>query len=102
VSEARTLANELAARAERGSRHDPVSYTVSPRSHRGRQGHLPLLLDSDEQGRGISNNPRHFWDIQHARRVLGYDPQDAAPALIGDEDGSDALDSKMAKRQYGR
>jgi nucleoside-diphosphate-sugar epimerase len=35
---------------------------------------------------GISNNPRQFWDIEHARRVLGYQPQDAAPALIGDED----------------
>ena len=37
---------------------------------------------------GISNNPRRFWDIEHARRVLGYEPQDAAPTLIGDEDGS--------------
>ena len=37
---------------------------------------------------GISNNPRRFWDIEHARRVLGYDPQDAAPEMIGDEDGS--------------
>jgi nucleoside-diphosphate-sugar epimerase len=35
---------------------------------------------------GISNNPRRFWDIEHARRVLGYAPQDAAPAVIGDED----------------
>jgi hypothetical protein len=34
---------------------------------------------------GISNNPRRFWDIEHARDVLGYAPQDAAPALIGDE-----------------
>jgi nucleoside-diphosphate-sugar epimerase len=32
---------------------------------------------------GISNNPRQFWDIGHARNVLGYDPQDSAP--IGDE-----------------
>ena len=38
---------------------------------------------------GISNNPRRFWDIEHALRVLGYAPQDAAPALIGDEGGSD-------------
>jgi NAD+ dependent glucose-6-phosphate dehydrogenase len=37
---------------------------------------------------GISNNPRRFWDIEHARRVLGYEPQDAASALIGDEDAS--------------
>lgn len=35
---------------------------------------------------GISNNPRQFWDIAHARRVLGYEPQDAAPTLIGDEE----------------
>ncbi len=28
---------------------------------------------------GISNNPRQFWDISHAREVLGYDPQDSAP-----------------------
>jgi nucleoside-diphosphate-sugar epimerase len=34
---------------------------------------------------GISNNPRRFWDIEHAQQVLGYEPQDAAPALIGDE-----------------
>ena len=38
---------------------------------------------------GISNNPRRFWDIEHARRVLGYDPRDAAPTLIGDEEVSD-------------
>ena len=35
---------------------------------------------------GISNNPRRFWDIEHARQVLGYEPQDAAPEIIGDED----------------
>lgn len=34
---------------------------------------------------GISNNPRRFWDIEHARTVLGYEPRDAAPTLIGDE-----------------
>jgi nucleoside-diphosphate-sugar epimerase len=28
---------------------------------------------------GISNNPRQFWDISHARELLGYDPQDSAP-----------------------
>lgn len=28
---------------------------------------------------GISNNPRQYWDIQHAREVLGYEPQDSAP-----------------------
>ncbi len=31
---------------------------------------------------GISDNPRRFWDIEHARDVLGYAPQDAAPAEI--------------------
>ena len=39
---------------------------------------------------GISANPRRFWDIEHARNVLGYEPQDAAPALIGDEQESAA------------
>ena len=34
---------------------------------------------------GISDNPRRFWDIEHTRRVLGYEPRDAAPAMIGDE-----------------
>lgn len=28
---------------------------------------------------GISNNPRQFWDISHAREVLGYEPEDEAP-----------------------
>lgn len=28
---------------------------------------------------GISNNPRKFWDIDHAREALGYAPQDSAP-----------------------
>lgn len=28
---------------------------------------------------GISDNPRQFWDIEHAREVLGYNPQDSAP-----------------------
>ncbi len=31
---------------------------------------------------GISNNPRRFWDIEHAREALGYDPQDSPPAEI--------------------
>lgn len=31
---------------------------------------------------GISNNPRRFWDIEHAKREIGYDPQDAAPEEI--------------------
>jgi nucleoside-diphosphate-sugar epimerase len=32
---------------------------------------------------GISDNPRQFWDISHARELLGYNPQDAAP--VGEE-----------------
>jgi hypothetical protein len=39
---------------------------------------------------GISNNPRQFWDIEHARQVLGYEPRDAAPAVICDDGESDA------------
>ena len=31
---------------------------------------------------GISDNPRRFWDIEHTKEVLGYHPQDAAPAEI--------------------
>lgn len=31
---------------------------------------------------GISDNPRRFWDIEHARDVLGYAPDDSAPAEI--------------------
>lgn len=31
---------------------------------------------------GISDNPRKIWDIDQARDVLGYDPQDAAPEEI--------------------
>lgn len=28
---------------------------------------------------GISDNPRQFWDLGHARRLLGYAPRDSAP-----------------------
>jgi nucleoside-diphosphate-sugar epimerase len=31
---------------------------------------------------GISDNPRRFWDIEHAKDVLGYAPEDSAPAAI--------------------
>lgn len=31
---------------------------------------------------GISDNPRKIWDIDHARRILGYAPRDAAPEEI--------------------
>ncbi len=29
---------------------------------------------------GVSGNPRRFWDLEHARELLGWEPQDAAPA----------------------
>ncbi len=29
---------------------------------------------------GVSGNPRRFWDLTHARELLGWEPQDAAPA----------------------
>lgn len=32
---------------------------------------------------GVSANPRRFWDIAHARALLGWTPQDSAP--LGDE-----------------
>ncbi|MDP9366076.1 MAG: NAD(P)-dependent oxidoreductase [Chloroflexota bacterium] len=28
---------------------------------------------------GISDNPRQFWDLSHARETLGYAPEDGAP-----------------------
>jgi len=28
---------------------------------------------------GISDNPRQFWDLSHARDLLGYEPKDRAP-----------------------
>lgn len=31
---------------------------------------------------GTSNNPRQIWDLQHARKVLGYQPQDSTPREI--------------------
>ena len=31
---------------------------------------------------GISDNPRKIWDIDHARDVLGFEPQDSAPREI--------------------
>lgn len=31
---------------------------------------------------GTSDNPRQIWDLQHARRVLDYDPRDSAPREI--------------------
>jgi nucleoside-diphosphate-sugar epimerase len=29
---------------------------------------------------GVSANPRRFWDLDHARELLGWKPQDSAPA----------------------
>ena len=31
---------------------------------------------------GISNNARRFWDIEHAREGIGYNPQDTTPEEI--------------------
>ncbi len=28
---------------------------------------------------GVSANSRRFWDLEHARELLGWEPQDAAP-----------------------
>ncbi len=28
---------------------------------------------------GVSANPRRFWDLEHARELLGWEPQDSAP-----------------------
>ena len=28
---------------------------------------------------GVSANPRRFWDLDHARELLGWEPQDSAP-----------------------
>jgi len=28
---------------------------------------------------GVSGNPRRFWDLEHARELLGWEPRDAAP-----------------------
>jgi hypothetical protein len=46
---------------------------------------IEKCLDSDLRWvlcYGISDNPRRFWDIEHAKEVLGYAPQDAAPLEI--------------------
>jgi NAD+ dependent glucose-6-phosphate dehydrogenase len=44
---------------------------------------IARCLDNDELNwavvYGISDNPRRFWDIEHARKLLGYDPKDSAP-----------------------
>jgi uronate dehydrogenase len=30
---------------------------------------------------GISNNPRQFWDLSHAKELLGWEPKDSAPVV---------------------
>lgn len=50
---------------------------------------IARCLESDRRWAvvyGISDNPRQFWDITHAREVLGYAPEDRAP--LGDEPGA--------------
>ena len=29
---------------------------------------------------GVSDNDRRFWDVDHARETIGYDPRDNAEA----------------------
>jgi len=46
---------------------------------------IARCLESDERWAlvyGISDNPRQFWDIGHARGLLGYAPQDGAPEKV--------------------
>lgn len=46
---------------------------------------IECCLESDLPwfvGYGISNNPRRFWDIEHTKQVIGYDPQDSAPVEL--------------------
>jgi hypothetical protein len=31
---------------------------------------------------GVSNNERRFWDISHAKKILGYEPVDDAEKLV--------------------
>jgi NAD+ dependent glucose-6-phosphate dehydrogenase len=56
-------------------------------SRRDCAGLIAACLDAHEVGwatvYGVSNNPRRFWDIEHARALLGWVPQDSAP--VGDE-----------------
>ncbi|MEA2530080.1 MAG: dependent glucose-6-phosphate dehydrogenase [Thermomicrobiales bacterium] len=44
---------------------------------------IAACLDADDVGwavvYGISDNPRQFWDLSHAREVLGWTPKDGAP-----------------------
>jgi nucleoside-diphosphate-sugar epimerase len=44
---------------------------------------IARCLDADDVSwalvYGVSNNPRRFWDLAHARELLGWEPQDSAP-----------------------
>jgi NAD+ dependent glucose-6-phosphate dehydrogenase len=71
-----TLAMRRRMRAVWLSEHDCVHLI-----EQSLKTHVPWVLVY-----GISNNPRRFWDIEHARQVLGYEPKDAAPKIIGDEE----------------
>jgi nucleoside-diphosphate-sugar epimerase len=34
---------------------------------------------------GVSNNPHRFLDLEHARTILGYDPQDSSAKEVGEK-----------------
>jgi hypothetical protein len=44
---------------------------------------IATCLDAKDVGwavvYGISDNPRQFWDLSHARELLGWAPKDRAP-----------------------
>jgi NAD+ dependent glucose-6-phosphate dehydrogenase len=52
-------------------------------SHRDCAQLIRRALDADVHWAvvyGISNNPRRLWDLAGARELLGYEPEDSAPA----------------------
>lgn len=52
-------------------------------SHRDCAQLIQRALDSNVHWAvvyGISNNPRQLWDLAGARKLLGYEPEDSAPA----------------------
>lgn len=62
-------------------------YRATWLSHRDCAQLIACCLDADDVDwavvYGISDNPRQFWDITGAHRLLGYTPQDSAP--VGNE-----------------
>lgn len=51
-------------------------------SHRDCAQLIQRALDADVHWAivyGVSNNPGRFWDLDSARDLIGYDPQDSAP-----------------------